>query len=63
MITKLKEVRQKRGITQEELAKKSGVLKATILDLEDGKIKNVSASTIVNLSKVLNCKVSDIFYI
>lgn len=63
MITKLKEVRQKRGITQEELSKKSGVLKATILDLEDGKIKNVSASTIVNLSKVLNCKVSDIFYI
>lgn len=63
MITKLKEVRQKRGITQEELAKKSGVLKTTILDLEDGKIKNVSASTIVNLSKVLNCRVSDIFYI
>lgn len=63
MITKLKEVRQKRDITQEELAKKSGVLRATILDLEDGKIKNVSASTIVNLSKVLNCKVSDIFYI
>ncbi len=63
MVTKIKEVREKRGMTQEELSEKSGISRTTISDLENGKIKNTSASTMVSISKALKCKVKDIFFI
>lgn len=63
MGSKLKEKRKSQGLTQEELAKKSGVSRGTILALESGKSEVVTkTSTLVKLAKALNSTVADIFF-
>ncbi len=56
----LKNIRQKRKITAEELGKAIGVSKATISLIEAGKVKldNIKSQKI---AKILNCKISDLF--
>ena len=60
MKTRIKEFREKRGITQETLAKKVDVTRQTILFLEKGKY-NPSLRLAYRISQVLNVKVEDIF--
>ena len=60
MKTRIKEFREKRGITQEVLAKKVDVTRQTILFLEKGKY-NPSLRLAYRISQVLNVKVEDIF--
>ena len=43
---KIKELREKMGLTQDDLAKKSGVNRTTIVYLESGKEVNVTAGTL-----------------
>lgn len=57
----IKEYREKAGLTQEELACKSGVSRTTISALEQGREKIVKSSTLVSLAKALNTTVEKIF--
>ena len=60
MKTRIKEFREKLGITQEALADKVNVTRQTILFLEKGKY-NPSLRLAYRISQVLNVKIEDIF--
>lgn len=62
MINRLREIREKQGMTQEDLAKRSGVARATISFLESGKPTNSQAKTLSAIATALNHSVGDIFY-
>lgn len=62
MIFKIKEIREKKKMSQEELATKSGVSRTIISNLESGAFINTTASTISKIAKALEVKVSDIFF-
>src|SRR6266849_1955174 len=53
MTTPLEERRRRLGLTQEELAKRAGVSKTTIVDLENGKTKHARQGTLNVIAKVL----------
>lgn len=59
---KIKERRVEIGITQEELAEKSGVSRTIICALESGKRCNTTAKTLLQIATALNCTVNDIFF-
>lgn len=59
---RLKEVREKRGWTQQELAEKSGVSRTTIWMLENHKTDCANTNTLVRLADALNMKVSSLFF-
>lgn len=59
---KIKEARKARNMTQDELAKKSGISRATISGLETGTIKTTTTSTLIKLADALGTTVWDIFY-
>ena len=50
---KLKDIRLKKGFTQEQLAKKSGVSRITISRLESGAQTVIKSSTIIKLADAL----------
>lgn len=58
---KVKEIREKLGLSQEVLAQKSGVSRTTISGLESGKIKKTSTATLIKIADALGKKVGDIF--
>ncbi len=58
---KVKECRERKGITQEELAKRSGVSRAIISGLESGTITVTTTKTLIKIAEALDKKVSDIF--
>ncbi len=59
---KVKEVRESRGMTQDELAKKSGVSRATIASIESVNSDAVTTTkTLLQIAAALECKISDIF--
>lgn len=60
MKTRIKECRNKQGITQEELAKRAGVRRETIVFLEQGKY-NPSLKLAHDVAKILHAKIEDIF--
>lgn len=55
-MTKIRELRQKLKLTQEELAKKLGVERSTVTKWELGESKP-RADMLVKLSKILGCSV------
>lgn len=57
----VKEIREKKGITQEQLAEKSGVSRATISKLELNTTDVCNTTTLTRLSEVLNVPVSSLF--
>lgn len=59
---KITEMRKKKGMTQDELARKSGVSRAIVSGLESGRITITTTQTLFKLAKALECKVSDIFF-
>ncbi len=61
MKNKIKECRQKIGLTQEELAKKAGVRRETIVFLEQGKY-NPSLELAHNVAKALKVKIDELFF-
>ncbi len=60
MKNKIKELRAKYGLTQEELAIKVGVRRETIVFLEQGKY-NPSLKLAYDVAKALKTKVDDLF--
>ncbi|MDO4778494.1 MAG: helix-turn-helix transcriptional regulator [Tissierellia bacterium] len=62
MNNKLKEVRENKGISQEELSLKSGVSRTTISSLENQKAMDVKSSTLISLANALEMEITDIFF-
>jgi putative transcriptional regulator len=60
MHNRLREMREKAGMTQEELAARAGVSRQTIISLEKGKY-NPSITLAYSLSKVFNMSIEDLF--
>lgn len=58
---KVKECREKLGMTQEELSKESKVSRTIISGLESGREIITSTDTLSRLARTLKCSVSDIF--
>ena len=59
----LKEVREEKGISQEELAKKSTVSRTIISEFENQKTEVITNITLEKLANALNKKVTDIFFV
>jgi len=59
---KLKDLREKLGMSQEELSAKSGVSRVTISLIETGKTKEVLSGTIKALASALGVSVNDLFF-
>ena len=55
---RIKEVREAKKMTQEELAEKSGVSRGTISALENGAVRT---KTLVNIARALEVSVDQIF--
>lgn len=51
---RIKELRTKKGVTQEELGKVIGVTKATIMKYEKGMVENLKRSSIEKLANYLD---------
>ncbi|MCD6478563.1 MAG: helix-turn-helix transcriptional regulator [Candidatus Diapherotrites archaeon] len=60
MRTRIRELRAKYNMTQEELAKKVGVRRETIVFLEKGKY-NPSLKLAYKVAKVLNTTIEELF--
>ncbi len=58
----LREAREKTGMTQKELAKRSGVSRATISMLENGRVTCVKTATLTKLADTLGKRVSELFF-
>lgn len=60
LVLKIKEIRLKRNLTQEELAKLSGISKSYIGDLERNE-KEPTISILCRLADVLEVDIKDLF--
>jgi len=60
MKTRIKELREKHGLTQEDLAQKVDVTRQTILFLEKGKY-NPSLRLAHRIARVFNLKIDEVF--
>lgn len=58
---RIRELRERVGITQEELSAKSGVSRATICALECGDDKVTTTKTLLNLANALGVQMDDLF--
>ncbi len=60
MNNRIRELRRKNGITQEDLANNVGVTRQTIISLENGKY-NASLQLAYNIAKYFNATIEDVF--
>ena len=58
---RIKECREKAGMSQEQLSKTAGVSRAIISGLENGTITVTTTKTLSKIASALGLKVSDIF--
>ncbi len=56
-----KEIRERQRLTQDELAKKSGVSRSIICGLETGRTKTTTTKTLFRIADVLNVSINDLF--
>lgn len=59
---KIREMREAKDMTQEELSEKSGISRVTISGLENGTERNTTSKTLVKIAKALGCTVDQIFF-
>ena len=59
---KIKQIREKNKLTQEELSEKSHVSRALISGLESGAITETSTSSLKKLAGALNVSVRELFF-
>lgn len=59
---RVREVREEKRMTQEELAAASGVSRGTIVAIESGQVRDVLLSTLLKLADAMKVSVSDLFF-
>lgn len=59
---KVKELREAKGMTQEELEQKSGVSRQTISAIENNRCKDVKSGTLMAIAKALETTLDAIFF-
>lgn len=59
---RLKEVREEKKMTQEELERKSGVSRQTISAIENNRYNQVMSGTLIALAKALGTTIDRIFF-
>lgn len=62
MGNKLRTIREAQNLTQDELARISGVSRTTICNLENNSADNVTVKTLTKLADALGASVKDIFF-
>ena len=60
-MNKVKEYREKKDLTQQELADKAGISRFMISKIENEEDINITKNTMVAIANSLGCKVTDIF--
>lgn len=63
MVNKVKEIRLKHLMTQEELAKKARITRQTVISIESGRKKRVSALTLARIADALECTIDDLIFL
>ncbi len=58
---RIRELRETQNMTQEDLASRSGVSRATICGLENGSTTITKTDTLMKIANALGTKVSEIF--
>lgn len=58
----LKQLREKRKLTQSELAAKAGVSRSLVVGLETGFYSETSTATLKKLADALDVKLKDLFF-
>lgn len=58
---KIKEAREKKNMTQDELSKQSGVSRGTISSLENGTSRATTTRTLMMLAKALGMSLDELF--
>lgn len=61
MVSKIREMRNALNMTQDELAKKAGVSRPTIIGLESKKETVTTTATLAKIASALGCSVSSLF--
>lgn len=61
-MNKLKEIREEKGLTQEELAKKANVSRTIISGLETGRTEVTTTGTLKKLALALDSDVATLFF-
>jgi transcriptional regulator with XRE-family HTH domain len=59
---RIKEIREARNMSQEELARKSGVSRVTISGIENGATRATTTTTLIKLASALGVTVDQIFF-
>ena len=59
---KIKEVRESKNMTQEELSARSGVSRATISSLENGSSRATTTKTLMSIARALGVPVEDLIF-
>lgn len=59
---KLREIREAKGMSQEDLEKASGISRQTISSIENAKSASVMSGTLVSLARALGVTVDEIFF-
>ena len=62
-MNRLREFREKAKLTQQELANRAGISRATIIDIENNSKADKHVSTLIELADALNCYPCNIFFI
>lgn len=60
-MTKLEELRRKAGLTQAELAKRSGVATSTISRFEVVGLNDAKVKTLLAIAEAIGCRIGDFF--
>lgn len=59
---KIKEIREKKNMTQEELSAQSGVSRATISSLENGSSRATTTKTLMRIARTLGVPVEELIF-
>lgn len=59
---RIKEIREAKNMTQEELSEKSGISRVTISGLENGTERNTTSKTLVKIAAALGVTIDQIFF-
>ena len=58
---RIKDLREEKGMTQEDLSEKSGVSRGTISALENGDERTTTTKTLLKIAKALDTTVDQLF--